>query len=386
MAPTKRSAQDISSIPGHASDKKPMLPIRGKMPRREPLSEATLNEDRKALRDFIANNIPINFIKPDIRDLFVTRANTRLDEAKLDGVSIMDVSVGEDCLPVWNRFTWDPSVESLHSNIQSHLADFELAQRIGWLKPDIIMKSNRKLGIACGLGLQLADVTIGTGLLPTWSDEAVNRRGSEQREVAQLSRKTGQLNLSSDFTSVETASDTFASITLVDSDTEFGPAIFTSPDNSSSDSSNSDSASDYDDNSENIPPCLEVDILPSVCLKNHVHDQAYYSDNEDEDDGNVVHYVEVDGAPPGHDLVDLQVFVANDDEEVGNLPEVELAIDGDAYNYWFDTLEAVTIDVTDVGLHCTGDTISIEEIDEMIDEEIDGTEATQIDSKTTFSS
>ncbi|KAH7152863.1 hypothetical protein EDB81DRAFT_931188 [Dactylonectria macrodidyma] len=358
MTSIKRSAQELPSILEDA----PMFPIRHKVPRQERLSESEMNENRKAFHEFLANNVPINFIKPEIRNFFIIRANLRLDEAKLDGISIMDVSIGDNCLPVWSRYTWDPSVESLHTNIQNHLNDFELAQRIGWLKTEIIMKSNRKLDIARSLGVQLADISIGRGLLPTWSDDVVRNLSSEQSEVAHLTRKTGQLSLSTDSTSVETASDVLASITLVDSGAEFSPADFTSPDSSSSDSSNSDSASDYDDNSENVPTCPEADILPSICMNNLIGNQAYYSDNDDV--GNVVHDVEVEGAPPGHRLVELEIFVANDDDEVDDLPEMELAIDGDAYDCWFDTPEAVTIDVPNVELHCTGDAIPVTDKDD----------------------
>ncbi|KAH8685309.1 hypothetical protein BGZ61DRAFT_298237, partial [Ilyonectria robusta] len=269
----------------------------------------------KSFAEFLANALPVALIDPEVLQFLVFQSNLRLDFAKREGVDISELSIGDDCLPVWPGFSWDPSVESLHSTIQRRLANLELAQDLGNLvQNDIIAKGNRKLDEARLLGVQLESLVIGNGLLPVWGDDAFKDVGSEHQdnEEEELSQMTSRLCFCSD-------------------------------------SSDSDSCPDSD--AENVAPCPEDDSLFAITLKNLVDDQAYYS--EDDDAQNVVHDVEVAGAPRSHSHVDLEVYVANNDDEVYDLPEMEFAVDRDAFEYWHQTDEAIDVEVPGTELRCT---------------------------------
>lgn len=317
----------------------------------------------KSFAEFLANALPVALIDPEVLQFLVFQSNLRLDFAKREGVDISELSIGDDCLPVWPGFSWDPSVESLHSTIQRRLANLELAQDLGNLvQNDIIAKGNRKLDEARLLGVQLESLVIGNGLLPVWGDDAFKDVGSEHQdnEEEELSQMTSRLWLSNSSTCVGSSSDAATMSTLIGSETSPSPIVLTSPVSFCSDSSDSDSCPDSD--AENVAPCPEDDSLFAITLKNLVDDQAYYS--EDDDAQNVVHDVEVAGAPRSHSHVDLEVYVANNDDEVYDLPEMEFAVDRDAFEYWHQTDEAIDVEVPGTELRCTGKIILIEEVDD----------------------
>ncbi|KAL6407918.1 hypothetical protein AUP68_08959 [Ilyonectria robusta] len=330
MNTTKRCAEEISSIDNDGPDEDVNFPLH-KAPRRyESPSQSTNGTDgprEKSFAEFLANALPVALIDPEVLQFLVFQSNLRLDFAKREGVDINELSIGDDCLPVWPGFSWDPSVESLHSTIQRRLANLELAQDLGNLvQNDIIAKGNRKLDEARLLGVQLESLVIGNGLLPVWGDDAFKDVGSEHQdnEEEELSQMTSRLWLSNSSTCVGSSSDAATMSTLVGSETSPSPIVLTSP--------------------------------------NLVDDQAYYS--EDDDAQNVVHDVEVAGAPRSHSHVDLEVYVANNDDEVYDLPEMEFAVDRDAFEYWHQTDEAIDVEVTGTELRCTGKIISIEEVDD----------------------
>ncbi|KAF7542481.1 hypothetical protein G7Z17_g11529 [Cylindrodendrum hubeiense] len=370
MNATKRCAQEISS----ADDANPIdevTPPLRKAPRRygSPSSQSTMRDGNNSPREqsfaeFLANTVPVALIDPEVLEFLVYQSNVRLNLAKREGISITEISIGDDCLPVWPGFTWDPAVESLHSAIQHRLADLEIAQGLGNLvRNDVIYKGNRKLNEARQSGVQLEGIVIGNGLLPVWGDDTVQHQGSEHggSEVDELSHITNNLCLSTSSTCVESASDATMA-TLVDSEASRSPVVLTSPGSFDSDSSDSDSDSGFDSDAENIPPRQEDNGIFAIPLNNHVHDQVYYS--EDDDALNVVHDVEVIGSPRGRSIVDLEVFVADDDDEVYDLPEMELVIDREGFEYWHNTDEAIDIEVPGTELRCTGEIISIEEVDD----------------------
>ncbi|KAK7426905.1 hypothetical protein QQZ08_006651 [Neonectria magnoliae] len=361
---TKRRSQDISSDEDDEIERID-LPIHiRKSPRRSrfpssPEKSSNCKFDREAFAEFLANNLPLAFIKPEVKAALISDSNARLDEARRDGFSINDIVIGEDCLPFWPGGNWDPSVESLHSTIQRRLTDLERAKRLGDLvRSNIISKGNRRLDEARQLGVGLDSIFIGNGLLPVWEGEiliglAPNHEDGRDDETSQ---NTSNFSTSTSSTCVESASDASTMVMLVDSDTS--PSLITS----SPINSDSDSDSDSSAETENIVSCPEEDCLYSIDLDNTVHDQAYYSD--DEDALNIVHDVEVSGASQEYSLVDLQVYIAHEDDDVCDLPEMEMAINRDAFEHWHEMEEAIDIEISDAMMRCTGEIISIEEVDD----------------------
>jgi hypothetical protein len=103
----------------------------------------------------------------DFKNYLFYSSNQRLQEAKYSGVSLDDITIGDDCLPTWSGHTWDPAAESLHDIIQSRLTTRDEAQKAGKLvREDIIWKTGLKLDEARAQGFALEDIRIGLNLLP----------------------------------------------------------------------------------------------------------------------------------------------------------------------------------------------------------------------------
>jgi hypothetical protein len=84
-----------------------------------------------------------------------------------------------------------------------------------------------------------------------------------------------------------------------------------------------------------------------------IYDEHVYS--------NMVHDVEMVGGP-GHDAVaSLEIFMALDDSDFEDLPEVELAIDKEAFANAYGLEGAVVVHVTDTDMFCLD---KIEECDD----------------------
>ncbi|KPM35867.1 hypothetical protein AK830_g10700 [Neonectria ditissima] len=362
---SKRRSEDISSCD---DEERVDFPIRiRKSPRRnrvqsspkETASTGNSKFDRKAFTEFLDNNLPIAFIKPEIKAALISDSNARLDEARRQEVGIDEIFIDEDCLPTWPGNYWDPSVESLNDTIQRHLNDLDRAKRLGdMVRSNVITKGNRRLEEACRLGVSLDSLCIGNGLLPVWDGYitiglTLNHGDAGYEEASQ---NTNNFGMSTSSTYFGNASDYSTMATLVDSDTSRG-FISSSPMAFDFSSSDSDSSS----GNEDTVPNQEGNCLYSMGLDNAVHDQAYYSD--DEDALNIVHDVEVAGASDGHPPVDLQVYIAHEDDEVYDLPEMEMTVNRDAFEDWHEMEEAIDIEVADTMMRCTGEIISIEDAD-----------------------
>lgn len=67
---------------------------------------------------------------------------------------------------------------------------------------------------------------------------------------------------------------------------------------------------------------------------------------------NIVHDIEIVGGSHQYSDADLEVYLAVDDEEYEDLPEVELAIDKEAFEYHFGDQDAVDIYIPDAEIFC----------------------------------
>ncbi|KAH0493474.1 hypothetical protein TgHK011_000142 [Trichoderma gracile] len=89
-------------------------------------------------------------------------------------------------------------------------------------------------------------------------------------------------------------------------------------------------------------------------MNNAVDPQPEYSESDDEAP-HILHDVEVVGCREGHPDIDLEVYVMEDDSDVDDLPELELAIDGDAFAYYFGDDGAVEVEIPGMELRCSLD-------------------------------
>lgn len=95
---------------------------------------------------------------------------------------------------------------------------------------------------------------------------------------------------------------------------------------------------------------------------------SYDSDDSDDEEPNIFHGAQVMGVPAQHSIVDLEVYFAEDEDEVQDLPQMELAIDQESYEHYFGTDGAIDLEVVGGRLICTGELF--EEAQEMTLEDV----------------
>ncbi|KAK5995939.1 hypothetical protein PT974_04358 [Cladobotryum mycophilum] len=355
--PTKRSVIEISSD----EDEENTLVNPRKMRRVRPKVQDS-HEDPMAkiaaFSDFLKSALPTKLVPEDLAAYIYQESNARLDVAKEAGVALAEILIGADCLPTWPGMCWDPEKESLHSIIQSRLLDLEVSQELGdLLRKEIITKGNRRLEEARDLGINLRHVVIGEGLLATWPEF----RGFE--DVAGL---VDDMDIISDQGSKSQGSATDATGDRVPENIEPEPqnevdcgmsgteTLEISDENSfdipswmpydfnlTDSTSDSDYVPDSDDDDE--------DLEDSVWMNNFVNPQPYCIEF---DSTNVVHDVEIVGGPDGFQDVDLEIYMAQDDDDIDELPAIELAIDREAYEYYFGNEGGIDIEIPEADIGC----------------------------------
>ncbi|OAQ66356.1 hypothetical protein VFPPC_07925 [Pochonia chlamydosporia 170] len=286
----------------------------------------------------LGNTFPAALVPDDLAEAFKHNANERLRLAKQQGIKLEEIYIGEDCLPSWRTLYWDPTDKSLHSAIQERLLHLQLAQDLGdLLQRELRIKSNQKLRQAYELGVKTEDISVGKSLLPEWnirdtvdpedltlseSDETL--RGSTSGEDTQ---ETQQHALATTPEPVETT-------VSQPSDPE-DPAWFkdVAPKHMYDSDGEENEDNEYDD----------------IYMNNHVSAQPFYDENGH---SNIVHDVEIVGGSGQVVNVDLEVYLAVDDEEFDDLPEVELAINKNAFEKEFGDQGAVDVYVPDMKMFC----------------------------------
>ncbi|KAL7812141.1 hypothetical protein V8C44DRAFT_329828 [Trichoderma aethiopicum] len=353
MATQKRTVIDISS---GSDDDNPLVNRRRKIRRQsQPQhNQADPNEIRDKVADFLKfldGAIPRSLIASDVADYIQRESNARLAVAKQQGVPLESIFISRDCLPAWPDMQWDPEQESLHCAIQNRLVDLDVANALGeTLRGLLIAKGNRRLEEARQLGLRLEDIIIGAGLLATWGSPALELHNSHRlenplREPARreelMDDDMGQSSIGTSipqsliFSPAGSPDVATSSITYDSSSGDDGSSVF-----SSSSDEYSDSSSDEEEDSDD-----------EICMNNAVDPQAEYSESDDEAP-HILHDVEVVGCREGHPDIELEVYLVEDDSDVDDLPELELAIDGDAFAYYFGEDGAVDVEVPGMNLRC----------------------------------
>ncbi|KAI9155176.1 hypothetical protein HJFPF1_07752 [Paramyrothecium foliicola] len=302
-------------------------------------------------RNFLENAVPILIAHPDLRQYVVREGNYRLEEARMQGVCLEDISIGEDCLPTWPGLFWDPDVESLHSVLQSRLMNYQASRDLGnVLRHDLIKKSNRKLDEARRLGFTLEDVRIGDRLLPVWG--AVPKLCASPTDMDAGSELADE---DIDYSSTASESPQNDSST-VDRDSQGSSYLATVFDTSAS-TDGYDWTSDTDSNDS------DSSDMDTIVMDNHVYPAPEYLDPAAP--AHIFHDARVVDAEFGGegDIVDLEVYVVDedDDETLTDLPAVELAVDRTGYEHHFDTSEAVDVDLPGVDIRCCSPDVESED-------------------------
>ncbi|KND91951.1 hypothetical protein TOPH_03479 [Tolypocladium ophioglossoides CBS 100239] len=297
----------------------------------EPSATSTATGD---FVEFLRNTVPTALIPRPLFSYLYREANARLDMAKAEKVGLADLAIGEDCLPTWPTLHWDPDVESLHASIQNRLIDFDVSRDLGDLvQRDIVTKGNMKLAEALKMGVDAQDIVIGANLMPTWDLEQDSER-EDQRLVVEddesetmTSQTDNSLAAPSDITVITPLTEVFDS-----------SSFYVTRSGSPLSACDSDDSAEFDDIIE---------------LQNLVAPQPTYEEyEEDATNRNIVHNVDVVGGPAHSSEVDLEVYLVEDDDDVADLPGVELAIDRTAFEYYFGDGDAVDVEVPGTQLFC----------------------------------
>ncbi|QPG94113.1 hypothetical protein C2857_004703 [Epichloe festucae Fl1] len=340
---------------------------------------------------WLAGVVPVGLIPNDLAEVLQHRANSRLDMARDQGISIEHIYFGEDCLPTWPTLCWDPEQESLHSILQERLGDLQLALDLGaLLQQDIRNKSNARMEKARELGVELNAVAIGSSLLPEWNTASSVAETSSNTETPQATSASSPNGISAherekaeypltpssiaekespETRSVDDASSGDFEMLAANPDRE--PALLrpTSEDEPNSElgrasemsgSGSGSGSSDDEDEDEKNPDDEDEDGAQDIYLNNHVSSQPIYDEHGR---SNIIYDVDLVGHVPGEfSNVDLEIYLAvDDDEEYASLPEAELAIEGEAYERCFGDEGAIDVHIPGAEIFCFN---GIEESDE----------------------
>ncbi|EXK87480.1 hypothetical protein FOQG_09267 [Fusarium oxysporum f. sp. raphani 54005] len=276
----------------------------------------------------ILNTVLLNFMTADFKNHVFYNSNHRLEEAKQKGVTLSDISIGDDCLPTWTGRTWDPDAESLHDALQGDALNLLETQEAGiMVRRDIIWKSNRKLDEARAEGGAAAEEAI-PFLLE--HDEGNDDHSSPEGSIHE---------------DTDTSEGTLVNVNTEDSDEDTLMVI--------------DDAETTDDGSDSDMEFVVIgndDELPDDEIEtSNIFDPEPSYDDSDDDEPNIFHGAQVMGVLAQRSIVDLEVYIAEDDEEIQDLPQMELAIDQESYERYFGTDGAIELEIVGGRLVCTGE-------------------------------
>ncbi|KJZ77708.1 hypothetical protein HIM_02885 [Hirsutella minnesotensis 3608] len=333
-------------------------------PAAQPLTAEQAEEvaRRKAdFADFLRSNVPSTLIPDNILRYMMREAKARLTKAQEAGVQLSKLSIGEDCLLTWPGLNWDPEAETLHVNIQNRLIDRQVSQDLGDLvRKELISKGNQNLERARDLGIGTLQLSIGASLLPVWNTEQdpIDNVGSvfiehddvaDERDSMTPQTDAWSVGVPSVMSAITPLTDTF-DLKSLDVPQSAQPRETCASDSNSDGNSDSETSDDeYDD---------------VVSLNNFVSEVPVWDDG---DAVNILHDVELLGVSGGASTVDLEVYLVEDDDDNDDpdMPELELAVDREAFEFYFGDDEAIDIEIHNAQLFCLGD---IEETQSEADE------------------
>ncbi|KAL7929818.1 hypothetical protein V8C35DRAFT_283968 [Trichoderma chlorosporum] len=363
MASAKRTVIELSSD----SDEYNPFVRRRKIRKRYRVSEpqrhnvdSEVAQDEPTFTDFLSRALPSKLISGDVAEYIQRESNLRLKTAVEEGITLDNVFIGMDCLPTWIGMQWDPQRESLHCAIQDRLMNLEVSSVLGdTLREDLIYKGNRRLEEARQLGLVIDDITIGEGLLAIWEPLEPNQEithgletppDQERSEPMRDDLIRSNIEITVPHSSILSQGDIPESdIATISSAT----TVQSSPETVYDSSSTYDSCSDFSScsGSNSIGTDDEDEVDDVIHMSNSVNPQPEYLESDGEAP-HILHDVEIAGGHEGLEDVDLEVYLVEDDEEVEDLPELELAIDGDAFIHYFGDDGVMEVEIPGMDLRC----------------------------------
>lgn len=286
-----------------------------------------------AFRKAVGTSIPFYFADTGMRQKIRACGIRMLEIAVSSGVALSSLSIDDNCLPAWPYRYWDPEVQSLHEAIQSRLEECQAAQELGpKLRAAIVQLGNDRIREAIQLGLELGDISVGEDLLPTWERGDGSGAGDDDADTVM----DAESSVSSEDVSPR-ARDKFE-----EKATDAVAMHKRQPSSAWSSDTESDAPESecelYDD---------EISLFNFLCEHPVIED-----DDGDAPLRNIVHDVDVVGSSfDGSGPVDFQVYLAQDDPDVDQLPGVELAIDEEAFAYHYHLEDVIDVDLVDGGIY-----------------------------------
>ncbi|KAF5969062.1 hypothetical protein FCOIX_11088 [Fusarium coicis] len=263
----------------------------------------------------------LNLMTADFKNHIFYNSNRRLEEAKQKGITLSDISIGEDCLATWTDRTWDPDTASLHDSLQEDALNLLEAQEASvMVRRDLIRKSNNKLDGA----RDLADEANAFLLERNGDDDGSIHEDTDTLEATLFNNETE-----------DTKNDR-----LMDID----------------DAETTDSDEESDSDMESVVAGNGDDLANDEIETSNIFDpEPSYDDPDDYNEPNIFHGAQVVGVPAQHSIVDLEVYLAEDGDEAQDLPQLELAIDQESYEHYFGTDGAIDLKIVGGRLVCTGE-------------------------------
>ncbi|KAF5989226.1 hypothetical protein FBULB1_1099 [Fusarium bulbicola] len=251
----------------------------------------------------------LNLMTADFKNHIFYNSNHRLEEAKQNGITLNDISIGDDCLATWTGRTWDSDTASLHDTLQEDALNLLEAQ-----------------------------------------EASIMGAAAEEAIPFLLEHNEGNENHSSPEGSIHEDTDssegTFVNLVLEDSDID---ALMVTDD-----AETTDDDSDYD--MESAVTGNDDHLANGEIETSNIFDpEPSYDDPDDYDEPNIFHGAQVMGVPAQHSIVDLEFYLAEDEDEVQDLPQMELAIDQESYEHYFGTDGAIDLEIVGGRLICTGE-------------------------------
>ena len=117
-------------------------------------------------------------------------------------------------------------------------------------------------------------------------------------------------------------------------------------------SSSSDTDSDGDSEPDDLPK--PIVIFDDTVEADAMFDPEPHYPDSDDDERTIFHGAHVAGVPSRYGDVDLEIYEVYDDEDVEDLPEMELCLEGEIDEELFNAEEVVDVEIEGSQLICTG--------------------------------
>lgn len=276
-------------------------------------------------REWFNRTVPIHLIPRDTFEYMIVAAFLRLESAKKLDISIGRIFVDQDALLCWDNYQWDPEDESFHEHAQSRLTLFQTAIEFGpFVLERLLSVANRRLQEAKGIGLSTADLLLAADLCVTW-----NGRAEHEDVVSYDSEDDSGTGDNSGAATADAITVTPKPRRKKDESPEaislFGASFTLAPTVHSDTSTDSELESETKHDEE-------------ITLRNFVQPEPIVEEND-------TRHIARDVLVAGEDgvVVDLEVYLF--DENIDDMPCLELAIDKVGFEYYYNADDAIDLEL-----------------------------------------